>query len=434
MTLKFKYFLFIAVIHLLLTFLIFQLLEENKLYFLLAEFGIIISLILSYQVYQSFVRPIDFISSGINAIADKDFNVKFIKTGSKEMDSLVGVYNEMIDNIREERVQVEEQHYFLEKLINASPAGILILDYDNRLAEVNPKAQTMLGLEQGEWRGKELAEIDRELLRQMEKVEVGESVVLSQQGMDLYKCEVSNFVHLGFQRKFVLLQELSKEILAAEKRAYGKVIRMMAHEVNNSIGAINSILTTTLDYCEEEANLDPDVIDGLKVAVGRNDRLNLFMRNFAEVIRLPPAKLNQSSLHTTLRNVATLMAPQLQKRQINLVYELAEKDIFLPLDVQQFEQVLVNALKNAMESIDQNGSIRLCTYPQPPTLIIADDGPGISPEVSDNIFTPFFSTKMDGQGLGLTLSREILINHQAKFSLQTIGEWTEFRVEFATKL
>ena len=148
MSLRVKYFLFIAIIHITIAYLCFLVLREQKLYFLLSEFGILFSLFLSYLMYRSFIRPLEFMYSGTDAITDKDFTIKFVKTGSKEMDKLIDVYSSMINNIREERIQVEEQYFFLKKLINASPNGIIILDYDEKITDINPRAMNLLELDE----------------------------------------------------------------------------------------------------------------------------------------------------------------------------------------------------------------------------------------------------------------------------------------------
>ena len=95
------------------------------------------------------------------------------------------------------------------------------------------------------------------------------------------------------------------------------------------------------------------------------------------------------------------------------------------------EQVLVNIIKNSIESIENQGVIQIISQASPATILVRDNGAGISPEVADNLFTPFFSTKADGQGVGLTLIREVLLNHDAQFSLKTNEDkWTEFRIVF----
>ncbi len=427
MSLKIKYGLLIFILHAIIAYLAYELLEEKKLYFILAEVGIIISLVLSYQLYRSFIRPLQFMYSGVDAIRDKDFNIKFVETGSKEMDKLINVYNEMIDNIRIERTQVQEQHYFLLKLINASPAGIIILDFDDKITDINPKAIDILQIPKDHL-NKPLIDFNNPILHQIGQMKIDTSEILSNDGLGKYKCQMSHFIHKGFNRKFILIQELSREILEAEKRAYGKIIRMMAHEVNNSIGAINSILNTMADFYKEE---ESEWAEPLDIAIERNNRMNIFMANFAKVVRLPKPHKEKTDINLLLSNIGKLMTEQAKTQNIVLDFQIHPSPIYVLLDPQQLEQVLVNIIKNSIESIEQNGTIQLLTSPTPVSIVIRDNGPGISSEDSNKIFTPFFSTKKDGQGVGLTLIREVLMNHETAFSLKTLGDgWTEFRIEF----
>jgi len=426
MSLKWKYFLFIAIIHAVIAALAYQYLKEQKLFFILSELAIIISLGLAYMMYRSFIRPVEFMYSGIDAIQDKDFNIKFVPTGSKEMDKLIGVYNTMIDNLRIERTQVEEQHYFMMKLINASPTGIIILDYDGKIAEINPKALEMFQLRKNVV-GKTLTEIDDYILKQITEIKDDTSKIISTEGFGKYKCQSSQFIHRGFKRKFILIQELSKEILEAEKRAYEKIIRMMAHEVNNSVGAINSILNSHLEFYTKE----DEEKESLEIAIARNDSMNQFMRNFAKVIRLPEPKLERTEINELLQRIGKLMELQANSKNITIDFQLYDSSIFAKLDERHMEQVLVNIIKNAIESIEENGTIQLITQASPATILIRDNGAGIAPELVDKLFTPFFSTKIDRQGVGLTLIREVLLNHDAQFSLKTVEDgWTEFRISF----
>ncbi|MEL6720686.1 MAG: ATP-binding protein [Bacteroidota bacterium] len=427
MSLRVKYFLLIGVIHALLLFISFQLLKEQKLYFILAEFGIIVSLLLSISLYQSFIRPLKFLYTGKDAIEDEDFAVKFVPTGAKEMDQLIDTYNNMIDKIRKERRTMEEQHFFLQKIIEASPSGILIFNYDNRLTSFNPKAKVLLGLKESM-----IGEIANSDLQQLVAIEVGDSKMITLEGARKYRCEVSEFVHRGFRRKFVMIQEVSKEILAAEKRAYGKVIRMMAHEVNNSIGAINSILYSLQDFEElEQEEWGQEIKEALSIASDRNVGLNQFMKKFADVIRLPEAKIERHSLSELCLKAGKLIQVQAKAANINLEIRRPNKELFANFDLYQLEQVLLNILKNAIESIGENGSIQIILEEENRHLQIRDNGKGIPTEIADQLFTPFFSTKTTGQGIGLTLIREILTQHQFPFSLRTKEDgWTVFEITF----
>ncbi len=431
MTIRLRYWLFIGFLHLAIGGLTIYLLWEQKVWIFVVEIAVLFSLFIAFRIYRNFIQPVEFIGRGADAILDQDFNVKLRPTGSKDMDKLVTVYNAMIDNIREERTQVQQQHYFLQKLINASPAGILILNYDGQLTEYNPQAEAMLRLKPSDL-GTTLQQHSHPLLRSIAEVPVGESKIISGKSIERFKCQVSHFVHRGFNRKFVLFQELSKEIISAEKRAYGKIIRMMAHEVNNSIGAINSILQSMLDFYDPNSpDWETDFRTTLQIAVQRNDRLNRFMKNFAEVVRLPAPHFESLDLHEMLQNIARLMTQQAKDRVIEFEWDLASKPFQLQADPRQLEQVFVNIFKNALESIGQSGTIRIHTTTEPLRLQIMDNGAGIAPEVADKLFSPFFSTKPEGQGVGLTLIREILVQHEADFSLRTHPSgWTVFEIIF----
>jgi len=428
MTLKAKYITFITLIHTVLLVFSFYWLKDNKVLFIITEALILISVGISVALYQDFIRPLKMIMSGIDSIRDKDFNVKFVKTGKYEMDQLIDVYNTMIDKLREERTLQQQQHFFLENLIQASPTGIIILDFDNRIASLNPKAEAYLEIPASVLIGKAFAELRHPLLQALGELPSGESTTVNINGVEKYKCQKSYFIDRGFQRDFVTIEELSEELLKAEKQAYGKVIRMMAHEVNNSIGPINSILESVLTH---QAVEKPEYVHALRLAMERNQRLNVFMRNFADVVRLPQPRCEVYDVNQLVSNVAGLMQARAGENSILLEVKTASQPLMARLDVQQLEQVLVNVVRNAMDSIGEQGKIVLHTDSLSRTLVVQDTGKGIAKETEPLLFSPFFSTKRDGQGIGLTIIREILLNHGFGFSLQTLENGlTEFRIVF----
>ena len=140
-----KFILVITILHLVALVLSFYIFEQ-KIFFIVSELLILTSAIISWQLYQQMLKPLQTVIDGIDAIKDKDFNVKFLPTGTYEMDRLVNVYNEMMDHLKTERIRQEQQHFFLEKLIQTSPTGILILDFDGNVQQVNPKACALLSI------------------------------------------------------------------------------------------------------------------------------------------------------------------------------------------------------------------------------------------------------------------------------------------------
>jgi len=423
MKLRTKYLLFVIILHLIALVLSYLIFDDNKLLFICSEVFIIISIIISWNLYQQLIQPLKTLSEGVDAIRDRDFNVKFLSTGKKEVDQLIDVYNQMIDQLRTERTLQEQQHFFLEKLIYTSPTGIIILDYDGNIHQINPKAAQILSVDEKSLINQSVNELPRNFVRHMENLRPGDTKTIKLNGANTYKLQRSYFIDRGFSRDFIMIEELTAEILAAEKNVYGKVIRMMAHEVNNTIGPVNSILQTALnmDVLWLGHHSDP-LKDALQVALDRNQNLNIFMRNFADLVRLPEANKKHIDLNRVVTSVSTLMALKASENNIKLGLDIPDDPFYIQADEQQIEQALINIVKNAIEAIGNNGLVQLSINNKLKQLVITDNGKGISYQQSDQLFSPFYSTKKDGQGIGLTLVREILINHGYEFSLQTGAE------------
>jgi two-component system nitrogen regulation sensor histidine kinase NtrY len=382
---------------------------------MLAEVLIIGCAAISVNLYKQLIQPLSTLQQGVTAIRDQDFNVKFVHTGQREVDELVEVYNRMIDALRIERTTQQEQHFFLEKLIQTSPTAIMIMDFDGAVKQVNPKAEHILSSAPA-------------LADQLHDLEVGRSKSIRIDGVHTFKIQKSKFIDRGFERQFIMMEEVTAEIFEAEKNVYSKVIRMMAHEVNNTVGPVNSIISSALDQKHLWSSTpDKTLQQALQIAIERNQNLNSFMRNFADLVKLPSANKQQADLCNLVKTVSSLMQYAAEERRIDLELDLPKDAYIILADVQQLEQALLNIVKNAMESIGQNGQIQFKLDTNSRALKITDNGAGISEADKDLLFTPFYSTKKDGQGIGLTLVREIFLNHGYEFSLKTLPNGrTEF--------
>jgi len=432
MKLRTKYILFVVILHLIALVLTYFIFIDNKIWFIVSEAVIIISLLIAWQLYRQLIQPLKTLMQGVEAIKDRDFNVKFLSTGKHEMDQLIDVYNQMMDELRTERTRQEQQHFFLEKLIFTSPTGIIILDYDDNIQQINPKALQILGIVADQVLGYPVDKYPHPLFEQIKHLKSGENTTVKFDGINTYMLQKSHFIDRGFSRHFIMIEDLTAEILAAEKNVYGKVIRMMAHEVNNTVGPVNSILQSALKtnglWQGHQFN---NLKDALQVAIDRNQNLNLFMRNFADLVKLPAANKRPINLHHLINSVSQLMGIKAKEKDVAYEFHMHEGTFIIMADEQQMEQVLINIVKNAIEAIGSKGMIRFYTVPDKRSLVISDTGAGISAEQSANLFSPFYSTKKDGQGIGLTLVREILVNHGFEFSLKTVGEkQTEFTILF----
>ena len=425
MRLRTKYILFVVFVHLTELGLSYFIFCDNKIWFLVSEVFVIISILIAWRLYRELVAPLKMLSDGASAIRDKDFNVKFLPVGKYELDTLIDVYNRMIDALRTERIKQEQQHLFLEKLIHTSPTGILILDLDEAIQQVNPRALALLGMEEGALLRKPMSALTHPVLKEIAQLPSGHTRTMTMNGAITYRLLRSHFMDRGFPRHFIMVEELTTEILEAEKKAYGKVIRMMAHEVNNTIGPVNSIIQSTL-----QSGLPGEALSrALQVAMERNQHLNLFMRNFADLVRLPPPEKRSFDLVDLLERIAQLLQVKAGENRVVFTRVYTESVFLIKADIHQMEQALINVVKNAIEAIPDGGEVTFITGAS--ELVIRDTGLGIPPDMDSLLFSPFNSTKKNGQGIGLTLVREILSGHGFGFSLKTISAGrTEFRIVF----
>lgn len=420
MKLKTKYILFVVILHLICLVLSYFIFQQEKLVFMLTEVAILTSVVISISLYKQLISPLGYLKQGISAIKDKDFNVKFLATGKKEVDELVDVYNKMIDELRAERTRQEEQHFFLEKLIQTSPTGIITLDFDKQIKQINPKAL-------------EILKVNPDLLEaHIHDMKTGTSKMIRVDGLQSYKVQKSKFIDRGFERIFIMMEEVTAEIFAAEKGVYNKVIRMMAHEVNNTIGPVNSIINTALAQQSLWINDEELMLkNAMKVAAERNQNLNVFMRNFADLVKLPKANCKPLDLVSLLISITELMHFTVSERNIKFEFLTPDTPFIINADVEQMEQAIINIIKNAIEAINRNGIIKIYINVENYSLNITNSGNGISSENEEMLFSPFFTTKKDGQGIGLTLVREILLNHNYGFKLKTYGvDDTRFEIKF----
>ncbi|HTK20384.1 MAG TPA: ATP-binding protein [Mucilaginibacter sp.] len=432
MKLRTKYVVFVATLHivaLVTTWLIF---EKNRVYFIIAEAVIIVSIVISWSLYRELLLPLRSMMQGIDVIKDQDFNIKFVPTGKHEVDRLIEVYNNMIDHLRIERTKQEEQHLFLEKLVETSPSGIIILDHDGHIQQVNPKAVELLQINRHTVIQQPVDKLPQVFAKTMTGLKSGESKVIKLKGATTYKINCAHFIDRGFARKFIMIEELTAEILAAEKNVYGKVIRMMAHEVNNTIGPVNSIIYTVLKNEKLWQSDDFNILrDAMRIGAERNQNLNLFMRNFADLVKLPPPNKQPIDLRVIAQNVARLMQLAAEEKKVLMYVDLPDQKVLVMADEQQLEQALINIIKNAIEAANNDGKIHIAINTRKRLLTITDNGKGISNVQSSQLFTPFYTTKANGQGIGLTLVREVLINHGFDFFLKTVApDETVFSIAF----
>lgn len=403
----------------------------SSILFFIVEGLILITILYLFLFYRRIIKPLDIIGNGMELLKEQDFSSRLSRVGQKEADRIVDIFNKMMEQLKNERLHLREQNHFLDLLINASPMGVIMLNLDGEIISLNPSARMMFGQPSSvDFAGKSFAEIDSPLAVELARIPLYESQTVRLNDANIYKCTHSSFVDRGFHHSFYLVEILTQEVFKAEKKAYEKVIRMIAHEVNNTTAGITSTLDTLESTFSEMENTE-DICDVLRVSIERCYSMSHFITNFADVVRIPEPQLRNHELNTVVTSCKRFMETICQNRDIRIIMELDEISPVVKLDSSLFEQVLVNIIKNAAESIGHDGQIYIRTSRNPVCLEITDTGKGIDKETEKKLFSPFFSTKPNGQGIGLIFIREVLQKQNCSFSLRTYTDGlTRFRILF----
>ena len=411
--------------------LFFFVLKEKGTLVYVGEAVVTVSLIVLVYFYRKVVQPLNSIANGMDLLREQDFSSRLAPVRQAEADRIVDMFNRMMDQLKNERLRLREQNHFLDLLINVSPMGVVILDFDGKISMLNMAAMRFLGYTVAdELVGKRFQDLDAPLAGEIARLPKDTVDTIRLSDAMIYRCSRLSFVDRGFAHPFVLIESLTTEVVKAEKKAYEKVIRMIAHEVNNTTAGITSTLETVGEALKEMDDTE-DIQEVMKVCVERCYGMSRFITNFANVVKIPEPSLEQVRLNDRVTACRMFMETVCRDRRITFHNELCLENPTVRIDTVLFEQVLVNIIKNAAESIGECGDIYIRTTASPVTLEIADSGKGISREVEAKLFSPFFSTKPNGQGIGLIFIREVLTKHGCTFSLRTYPDGlTRFRISF----
>lgn len=382
--------------------------------------------------YRRMTRPVRVIANGMDLLREQDFSSRLRPVGEREADHIVDVFNRMMDELKNTRLALRERNHLLDLLVEVSPMGVAMLDFDGRITSLNPAARTFLQVDDG-FEGKDFGQLGSDLAQRIATLRNEEEQTFSMSDANVYRCTRRTFIDRGFPHPFVLIESLTQDVMAAEREAYGKVIRMLSHEVNNTMAATGSITQTVSDALADQPDYQ-ELREALSACLVRSQQMTAFITRFANVVKVPAPSLRPTPLDQLVTANGQFLESLCSVHHISLHIQLSDAETVL-MDEALMAQVLVNIVKNSIESIlesgREEGQITITTAAR--TLTIMDNGAGISSDAASHLFTPFFSTKANGHGIGLLLVREILTRHHCQFSLRTQNGLTRFSVVFPVK-
>lgn len=435
MRLRYLFLIFVGLLSVVWVLLLLQTPLHNSTIFYITEGVTLACLLFLLYFYRKVVKPINSIANGMELLHEQDFSSKLSSVGQPEADQIVIIFNRMMMRMKDERVRMREQNHFLDLLINASPMGVVILDFEQRITTINPSAKRFLAAGENVI-GQRLQDIGSPLAREIEKIENESTETVRLNGANVYHCSRLSFRDRGFAHPFILIEQMTEEVHRAEKNAYEKIIRMIAHEVNNTMGGITSTLDSATEVLQtmtpETLQNDADELCSvMKVCEERGYNMSRFITRFADVVKIPAPMLKNCNLNDCVEGCRRFLEQMCREKNITLRLLLSKENINVNIDTTLFEQALVNIIKNSIESIEENGEITIATSNSPASIVVTDNGKGIDKETERHLFSPFFTTKADGQGIGLIFIREVLGNHGCRYSLRTDDDnLTRFTITF----
>jgi PAS domain S-box-containing protein len=379
-------------------------------------FGLLVALFwfgFAFALRERVVRPLQTLSNLLAALLEGDYSIRSRGEGADDALGLAMLeVNALGRTLREQRLGALEASAVLRTVMDEIDVAVFTFDHERRLRLVNRAGARLLGQPAERLRGSTadaigLGELMRSGSRTVEAELPG--------GKGRWEVRRSRFRQGGIAHDLLVLSDVSQALREQELQSWQRLIRVLSHEVNNSLAPIKSIagsLSSLLDRRPRPADADDDLARGLGIIAGRSDALQRFMASYAHLARLPQPQLAPLAVRAWVERVVAL------ETRLPVAIEHGP-DATIRADGDQLDQLLINLLRNAVDaSLLTGGEVCVSWSVQRGELHLAvrDEGPGISDTA--NLFVPFFTTKPNGSGIGLALCRQIAEAHHGTLALE----------------
>ncbi len=383
----------------------------------------------------------------VESIHYRDFSRYFdVKEAPLELQSLRKGFNEINTTFKLISREKETQYHYVQKILELVNTGIL--SYENKNGEIgwmNESFKNMLGVPYL----KTISSLQRRdpvLYQEILDLRPGSSRVVSvtkDNNVSKILLAATAFQTDGRVYKLIAFQDVNEALDETEAKAWQKLLSVMTHEIMNSVAPISSLAETMLHRLQASASMlegQPGALEDLELGIGtirrRSEGLLKFAETYRNLNKITTLSLKKVYARDLFENLHHLMQPTLEQKNIEIEIILKDPDLSLEADTNLIEQVLINLVVNAVEAVKDREEPRITLSAHSGSnnravMRVADNGMGMSPEVMDNIFIPFFSTKKNGSGIGLSLCKQILLLHKGNIQVQsTEGHGTAFSLHF----
>ncbi len=354
---------------------------------------------------------------------------------------------QVLETIKEAKIEKEAQFQFLEMMINKIAVGIISIKGKDEIYLINNEAKSLLNLK-GEVKNVNMIETYAPpIFQAISQIERHGKKLVSLKNKNELSVVVSQMKLIDQQYKLVILQDIKSAIEQKEIEAWNKLIRILTHEIMNSITPITSLTDSLIRLIETSdgsplllSDLDEEDLDDIRLSLKtiqrRSDGMLKFVDDYRKLTKEPTPKPEHLSVNELLQSMLILMKGEMEKQGIQSTLVVDNPEATLFIDRKMIEQVLINLLTNAIHAVENeaSGSIEIAYKEQDSEAIISikDNGTGIDENTLESIFVPFYSTKEKGSGIGLSLSKQIMNQHNGTIKVSSKeGHGTKFLLVFA---
>ena len=365
----------------------------------------------------------------LDAVRYTDFSQRFqMQQMGAGFEELGEVFTGIVERFQELRNKQEETLRHLRALMEHVPVPLLSVHQDGKLELHNNAARRLFGSTRVE-RLEDLAAFGEDFQRHIQAVAPGERRLALFRTEDVeqrFTISATEIAIASQVERLVSLQNIQSELDGVQLQAWQDLVRVLTHEIMNSITPVASLAKTATDLVEDAAGKvadHPEVIEALEdvksaveTVARRSDGLMHFVQSYRQLTRLPPPNRKPLQVSEVLHSAAQLVATSWEQKSIALDVSVQPESLSLEADPEMLEQLLLNLLKNAEQALEGRDSARVNVRAYlnrngHVSLEVADNGPGIDSEVAAKVFVPFFTTKREGSGVGLALTRQIMLAH-----------------------
>lgn len=374
---------------------------------------------------------VDTLGDFFAAVNYEDFTRRFVE-GDVDAE-LKEAFNRVLERFQDARAERDVQAGYLETVVRHVPVPLIAARADGCLALVNNPARRLTGLS-AFTHIDQLAELDAELPGRMRELKPGSQQLMQSRVRGVpaeLRVSVSEIRLDGGVERLYSIENLSGELTARESSAWRNLIRVLTHEIMNTLTPVTSLAQTATGMLDRESATN-DIREAVQTIARRSEGLMNFVLRYRELLKVPQPDITGVNVNNALQGVATLMSAELQ--DVDVEVDVTPDSLEVLADSALLDQVLVNIVKNAIDAIRDAGSPRIEMKGRLDgghTIIsIRDNGAGIDTDMIDQVFVPFFTTKREGSGIGLSLCRQIMSVHGGAIAVESGDEGTVVSLVF----